>query len=293
MTCHVQGLPRGLTASTGPSEPHRDTGESPSSPQPGPPESSMIPFYAWNPARWHALRTILGSDHEGTSEWSAFVRQASGAEVALVVIESERAEEEFRQLQRFAARHATRILLILDDRLRDDTLLARVSVHALLRFSEIPRRLAAAITMAQEEIWRREVAAAFARSDQVPQLIKDAIAWACQESAPPRTVQAIARAIGSDPVAIAHRWRSFHSSSIRFQDVLHWIQLDWGCLCRPRHRDWIETAEHIGMSRQALSRHARRCVGMSLSDLRHLGRRELHRKFAEAVLVPLFPPTAI
>ena len=156
----------------------------------------MIPVYARNAMGHKAINNAIGVDNEGFCDWRSFAQRAAAMDIAIVFIDEAHAEETFGRLQSYNERHATRIVLVLDEGVRNETLLGRVSVSSVVRLSGASRQLTAAVASTNNEVWRHKVAATFAVSDLVPPLIKEAIAYSCVVSrGPPRTVQAVASAI--------------------------------------------------------------------------------------------------
>lgn len=247
----------------------------------------MIPFYATDSRIHAAVGSVAASGAAVLRSWSAFEAEAAASDIAIVAIDDSRLDEHLARVEWLTSHHGTRVVLVLADALCDDPLLG-FSAASVIPLSELGSKLPAGIDAARSLVWRRQVATCFSRAQQVPFLIRIAIRSACQDF--PRAAQSVssvAHSIGTNPATIAHVWRSFHPASLRFQDILAWIRLDWALLYCRRVKHWSEAARQIGVSERTLRRLAVRCAGVSLNHLRYHGRRELHQLFDRLVMVPI------
>lgn len=248
----------------------------------------MIPYYATNSRISEMIRSAVGIEAQGFREWSDFEPQAAAAEVAVVAVEGPNLEQQFSQLDRLTLRYDATVILVLPDDLNVDAHLCRARVHSAIRTYDLPRKPFYMLAPAQSAAWRRSVVRTITQSELVPFIVKAALHSACGDTPQAaQSVKRIARTIGSDPSTISRGWRSFHPHSLRFQDVLGWIQLDWAFVYRPLCRNWTATASEIGVGEATLRRLARQCCRRTLREVWRAGRSDLHRAFDEAVMIPI------
>lgn len=248
----------------------------------------MIPFHANDSRTSQMIGLVAGAEAMGFRTWSEFESHAAASDVAVVAIEGPDVLDECARLEWLMARHGTRIVLVLGDNVREEALLGRTRVSSVIRLPEIQRMLPAGVETAREEGWRQGVVSAFARATPVPMVIRMAVRSACRDDPQAaRSVKAVARNIGTHPATIGRQWHTFHSHRTDFQAFLGWVRLDWALRHRWRSRNWVEVGRQLGTNERTLRRLAAQLTNSPLRDLALQGRRELHRLFDTAVMIPL------
>lgn len=130
------------------------------------------------------------------------------------------------------------------------------------------------------------IAAQFRRAPHLPPRLREALAIACDERKPIRTVEKLAAAAGCDRRTLWTHWKQSvgRRSELRLQDFLHWVLLVRAAHRKTASRPWAEVAEEIGIHPHTLGRLARQLTGSSLRELSGRAHATLTHTFETRIL---------
>jgi hypothetical protein len=130
------------------------------------------------------------------------------------------------------------------------------------------------------------------RAHHLPQRLREALALACDERQPIRTVERLAAMAGCDRRTLWAHWKQSagRHTPLRLQDFLHWLLLLRAVHRKTLERPWAQVAEEIGVHPHTLSRLTRQLTGNSLRELAAHGHEPLSQRFHNEVLAPVVTP---
>lgn len=225
--------------------------------------------------------------------WDALPAALVGAGCAVICIEWLGESEELSRLTALRAR-TPEVPFVLVTRKEADNirLVIRVQVDEVVWLHEVSHALSAAVARARTRGLFHTLHLVIRDNRELSPRLREALLHALRAEHHAFSVATLARAVRCDRRTLWHAWRRAVVEGPRLEDFLHWLILLRAAELKESARCWRDVAHTLGIDNRTLGRHAARLLGMRLSDLAVLDRRELLQRFRETVLRHLSAPSS-
>lgn len=251
----------------------------------------MLALFSCDPKQIPRLRAAL--DWDGpvmvTTDWDRLARVIPLAQCSVVLVPQLHSYEGLRKLSELRARNPHHpIVLVTHWDQENARRLKDISVDEVIWCREVEQSLRKTIEQvcAHSPNHARRLSLTFQEAENLPRALRDALAYACRSERPVRSIKQIAIGVGSNRATLWHQWRRVigFSSSLRLEDVLHWILLLRAMERKTPDRPWSAVARDMGVHAHTLGRYARQLTGSPLPQL-STNQQSLVEFFHQRVLV--------
>lgn len=223
-------------------------------------------------------------------EWRNLERNGPGAEVSLVAVERLAGSALYPQLREFTRRLPAYPLVLITARDAENArVLRQIAVEEVVWLPEMERELLPAIRRASAQRPLLRLAGEAEGAEHLPLLLRRAVALACRQNPPFRSITDLAGALGRDRRTLSTAWRQAlgADSRARLEDLVDWILLLRAAARWAVGWKTSAVAQELSVHEQTLSRIARRLAGSSPTQIRTAGRHGLILTLRERVVVLL------
>jgi hypothetical protein len=234
----------------------------------------MLALYSSDPKQVPRLRSAIPRERQvvATDEWSHLERIIPAARCSVIHVDRLDADAGLSSLCALKARHPRHpVVLVTRWEVENARSLKDVSVEEVIWLLEIEQALRPAVerACAREPNYVYCLAFVFEQAENLPVILREALAHACRSERPIRSVNELAASVNRNRRSLWHQWnRSIEpSTSLRLQDFLHWLLLLRALGQKTPERSWAAVAEGLGISPQTLWRYARDLTGRTLPAL--------------------------
>lgn len=253
----------------------------------------MLALFSCNPKQIARLRAALAWDGPVmvTTDWDRLARIIPLAQCSVILVPQLHSYEGGRNLSGLRARYPHHPIILVTDWDRENARrLKDISVDDVIWHREIEQSLRKTVEQvcAHTPNYARRLSLMFQEAENLPRALRDALGYACRSDRPVRSIKQIAIGVGSNRATLWHQWRRVvgFSSSLRLEDVLHWILLLRAIERKTPDRPWSAVARDMGVHPHTLGRYAKQFTGGTLPQLSNT-QQSLVESFHERVLVLL------
>lgn len=255
----------------------------------------MLVVFARNPSQLRTLGESLAPPQpiRTPPTWEALPAALVGAGCAVICVEWLSEGEQLARLISLRSR-APDIPFVLVTRKEADNirLVLRVHVDEVVWLHEVAHALSGAVARARTRGLFHAIHHTIRDNHQLSPRLREALLHALTNDYHAGSVATLARAVRCDRRTLWHAWRRAVAVGPRLEDFLHWLVLLRAAELKESARCWRDVAHTLGIDNRTLGRHAARLLGMRLSDLAVLDRRELVQRFRETMLRHVSAPSS-
>jgi hypothetical protein len=218
--------------------------------------------------------------------WHCYERAQTRARCSVALIDQLHVDPLFKRLAVRPGGVVHPTILVTDKDPENLRLIRGLTLEDVIWAEEVGHALVPAIHRASNAGYLQQVAAVIDDTPHLPQRLRAALAHACRNRVPVRSVNGLAAAVECDRSTLCRQWQKGRSTRVelRLEDFLDWLTVLRAVGLRPPGRKWSAVAEELGMPERTLSRIARRLLGSGLRELDLNGYMSVAAKFEAEVL---------
>lgn len=253
----------------------------------------MLALYSADPRQVPRLRSAIPAQRQvvEAESWGHLERIVPAARCSVIHLDRLESDTSLPRLSALKDRHPEHpVVLVTLWEVENARHLKDVSVDEVIWMLEVEKGLRAAVERAcsREPNYVYCLALLVEEAENLPVLLREALAHACRSERPIHSVNALAASVNLNRRSLWHQWnRSVHASGgVRLQDFLHWLLLLRALGRKTPERSWAAVAEGLEISPQTLWRYARDLTGRTLPALAR-AEDEIVRLFRERLVALL------